>query len=99
MPKENIVYIEVSGLTGTGKSAVYTEIATALAAIGLKVEHADPRDAATEMRLNGLDQIEMYSPRIVMSERNLRREPPKPGRWWQLFNWTIPERLSPRGEF
>jgi hypothetical protein len=77
MAEQNIVHIEVSGLTGSGKSAVYTEIATALTAIGLKVEHANPNEAAGEMRLNGLDQLEMYSPRVHMSERNVARAAPK----------------------
>lgn len=90
MTEKNTVYIEVSGLTGTGKSAVYTEITTALSAIGLKVEHSDPSDAATEMRLNGLDQLEMYSPRVVMSERNIRIGLPEPKPltgldWHRLF--------------
>lgn len=100
MTERNTVYIEVSGMTGTGKSAVYTEIATALTAIGLKVQHSEPRAAAAEMRLNGLDQLEMYPPVVVMSERNIRREAPKPKRrWWQLFDWTTPQQLGPRGEF
>lgn len=98
MAEANKVYIEVSGLTGTGKSAVYTEIATALTAIGLAVEHSDPREAQTEMRLNGLDQLEMYKPVVVMAERNIRRLPPK-AKWWQLFRWTVPQALGPRGEF
>lgn len=78
---DKTVYVRVSGLTGTGKSVVYTEIATALAAIGLAVEHEDPGEASAEMRLNGHDQIEAYEPRIVMSERNISRGHGKETSW------------------
>jgi len=71
--EDKTVYVTVTGLTGVGKSIVYTEIATALSAIGLKVEHADPKAAAAEMRLNDHEQLLSYEPRIVMRETNVAR--------------------------
>lgn len=72
--RDGKVSVKISGITGTGKSAIYTEIATALTVIGVTVEHADPKDAATEMRMNGLNQLEMYKPTVVLSEHNISRK-------------------------
>lgn len=73
-PEEGVVYVEVSGLTGTGKSAVMGEIEIALRAIGLPVEH----DAAfaAEKRMTHADwqrDLELYKPRVVIRERNIPR--------------------------
>lgn len=68
------VYVEVSGLTGSGKSAVMGEIEIALRALGLKVEH----DAAFQAEKNGTHAdwqaaLDLYKPTIVLSEVNAHR--------------------------
>jgi hypothetical protein len=70
------VRVIVSGLTGSGKTAVYMEIVAALKAIGLPVSHADP--AEFQSLLNGGEGdsevgIDLYKPTVVMEERNLPR--------------------------
>lgn len=68
------VYVEVSGLTGSGKSAVMGEIEIALRALGLTVEH----DAGFQAEKNAthadwLEALDLYRPVIVLSERNIAR--------------------------
>lgn len=68
------VYVEVSGLTGTGKSAVMGEIEIALRALGLTVEH----DAGfqSEKNMTHADwqtALDLYNPVAVLRERNIPR--------------------------
>jgi len=68
------VYVEVSGLTGTGKSAVMGEIEIALRALGLTIEH----DAGfqSEKNMTHADwqtALDLYSPVVVLRERNIPR--------------------------
>lgn len=68
------VYVEVSGLTGTGKSAVMGEIEIALRAIGLTVEH----DSSFQAEKNAThadwqDALDLYKPTVVLTERNIPR--------------------------
>lgn len=73
-PEPGKVYVEVSGLTGTGKSAVMGEIEIALRAIGLPVEYEREFDA--EKRMTGADwqsELEFYKPTVVLVERNVPR--------------------------
>ena len=70
------VYVEVSGLTGTGKSAVMGEIEIALKALGLTVEH----DADFQAEKNGTHAdwqtaLDLYKPTVVLRERNVARRP------------------------
>lgn len=72
------VVVTVSGLTGTGKSAVYGEIVLALTAIGLKVEHADPEAWRSECNGTHADwaqALELYAPTVLMAEQNVSRKP------------------------
>lgn len=68
------VYVEVSGLTGSGKSAVMGEIEIALRALGLTVRH----DAEFQAEKNGTHAdwqaaLDLYKPTIVIRERNVPR--------------------------
>lgn len=71
------VYVNVSGLTGSGKSAVYIELVVALQALGLTVEHAKPDEWRTESGLLSADgnNLQDFKPTIVLSETNIPREP------------------------
>lgn len=76
------VYVEVSGLTGSGKSAVLGEIEIAMRALGLTVEHADPAAAQAEKNATHADwqaALNLYKPTVVLAERNVsRRSEPRP---------------------
>jgi hypothetical protein len=66
------VYVEVTGLTGTGKSAVMGEIEIAMCALGLTVEH----DAAFQAEKNAThadwqEALDLYKPTVVIRERNV----------------------------
>lgn len=78
MTEAATVYVEVSGLTGVGKSAVMGEIEIALRAIGLTVEH----DEAFQAEKNGTHAdwqraLDLYKPKVVLRERNIPRAPEK----------------------
>lgn len=69
-----VVYVEVSGLTGSGKSAVMGEIEIAMRALGISVEHDD--DFQSEKNMTHADwqkALELYQPRVVLRERNIPR--------------------------
>lgn len=69
---DNVVYVEVSGLTGSGKSGVMGEIEIALKAIGLKVEHDAEFQAEKNMtHADWQDALDLYKPRVVLRERNI----------------------------
>lgn len=71
--KEGVVCVEVSGLTGTGKTAVAGEIEVAMLALGLEVQWVE---GDREKRLNHADfagELELYKPRIEIRERNIAR--------------------------
>lgn len=68
------VYVEVYGLTGTGKSAVMGEIEIALMALGVPVEH--DAEFVSEKRMTHADwqdALEFYNPVVVLRERNVSR--------------------------
>ena len=73
------VYVRVSGLTGSGKSAVAGEIEIAMRAIGLDVEWVDSK---SEKRLTHADYtsaLELYRPKVRIFEKNIpRTAPPAP---------------------
>lgn len=71
------VYVEVMGLTGSGKSAVMGEIEIALKALGLKVEYGP--DFQAEKNGTHADwqaALDLYQPTVVLTERNISRQPP-----------------------
>jgi len=70
------VRVTISGLTGSGKSAIYMEIVAALKAVGVPVSHADPK--AFQALLNGGEGdsevgLQLYRPTVIMEERNIPR--------------------------
>lgn len=72
--KEARVYVNVSGLTGTGKSAVLGEIEIALRALGVPVEH----DTAFQAEKNATHAdwqaaLDLYKPTVILSETNISR--------------------------
>ena len=73
------VYVHVSGLTGSGKSAVAGEIEIAMRAIGLDVEWVG---SESEKRLTHADYtsaLELYRPKVRIFEKNISRTaPPAP---------------------
>jgi len=69
--KYNNVMIIVTGLTGSGKTAICGEIEIALKAIGIPVEW---RNGHQEKNLNHADwqhDIKMYKPRVIIEEVNI----------------------------
>jgi len=73
------VTVTVSGLTGSGKSAVYGEIVLALEAIGVSVLHDDPGGWQSECHTTHADwqqALDMYRPTVTMIETNIPRKPP-----------------------
>lgn len=72
----SIVHVEVSGLTGSGKSAVMGEIEIALKALGLKVEHCPDFQAEKNgTHADWQQALELYQPTVVLTERNISRQP------------------------
>ncbi|MGX8272989.1 hypothetical protein ACWQV9_09920 [Brevundimonas diminuta] len=70
----NIVYVEVSGLTGSGKSAVMGEIEITLKALGLKVEHGPDFQAEKNgTHAEWQQALDLYQPTVVLVERNIAR--------------------------
>ncbi len=79
------VTVTVTGLTGTGKSAIYGEIVNTLNALGIPVEHADPRAWTQECHMTHADwqdALDLYRPTVMMVEQNIRRGAPKKT-WFQ----------------
>lgn len=73
----SIVHVEVSGLTGSGKSAVLGEIEIALNALGLKVEHGPDFQAEKNgTHADWQQALDLYQPTVVLTERNISRQPP-----------------------
>lgn len=74
MAEEGVVYVEVSGLTGTGKSAVLGEIEIALRALGLTVEHdADFQAEKNATHADWQEALDLYRPTVCLRERNIPR--------------------------
>jgi hypothetical protein len=70
------VTVTVSGLTGSGKSAIYGEIVLALEAIGVDVAHESERAWQSECNMTHADwqtALELYQPTVLMIEQNISR--------------------------
>lgn len=71
------VYVDVSGLTGTGKSAVMGEIEIALRALGVTVEHdADFQSEKNMTHADWQTALDLYKPTVVIRETNVSRARP-----------------------
>jgi len=72
----SIVHVEVSGLTGSGKSAVMGEIEIALKALGLKVEYGPDFQAEKNgTHADWQTALDLYQPTVVLTERNISQQP------------------------
>lgn len=70
------VHVEVSGLTGSGKSAVMGEIEIALKALGLTVEYGPDFQAEKNgTHADWQTALDLYQPTVVLTERNISRQP------------------------
>ena len=72
-PKRGEVIVTVSGITGSGKSAIAGEIEIAMKAIGVPVQWTN---GDAEKRMTGADwltAIEMYKPSVRIVEVNVPR--------------------------
>jgi hypothetical protein len=72
-PSDGEVHVIVSGLTGSGKSAIAGEIEIALRAIGVAVEWPDGTAEKNETHADWQTALELYKPRVVIIERNIPR--------------------------
>lgn len=70
---EGVVKVVVSGLTGSGKSAIAGEIEIALRAIGVPVEWPDGAAEKNMTHADWQSALELYKPRVVIVERNIPR--------------------------
>jgi hypothetical protein len=71
---EGEVRVVVSGLTGSGKSAIAGEIEIALRAIGVPVEWPDGAGEKNMTHADWQTALELYKPRVVIVERNIPRK-------------------------
>ncbi len=81
MSKESkeTVYVTVSGLAGSGKSAVMGEIEIALKALGIPVEHdADFQSEKNTTHADWQNALDLYKPTVVLKEVNIPRSPTTP---------------------
>lgn len=92
------VYVDVSGLTGTGKSAVMGEIEIALRALGVTVEHdADFQSEKNMTHADWQTALDLYKPTVVIRETNVSRaRPPAIGVEAQLGAVNEPDSLPDR---
>jgi|GEM_PF-1654776 len=72
-PKEGEVLVEVSGLTGSGKSAVAGEIEILCKALGLDAEWVNGDEEKRLTHADWIGALEMYKPKVVIVERNIPR--------------------------
>jgi hypothetical protein len=72
------VHVQVSGLTGSGKSAVAGEIEIALRAIGLDVEWVDSESEKRMTHAEYVSALELYKPKVRIFEKNIPRATPTP---------------------
>jgi len=72
----DIVTVTVSGLTGSGKSAVCGEIEIALKAIGLVVRWPDGKEEKRLTHADWQSALDLYRPEILIQEVNIARIPP-----------------------
>ncbi len=72
-PKDGEVLVEVSGLTGSGKSAIAGEIEILCKALGLDAEWVNGDEEKRLTHADWIGALEMYKPKVVIVERNIPR--------------------------
>lgn len=72
-PKRGEVLVTVSGLTGSGKSAIAGEIEIAMMAIGVPVTWMNGDEEKCMTGSDWLSAIEMYNPKVKIVEINIPR--------------------------
>lgn len=73
LPKDGEVLVEVSGLTGSGKSAIAGEIEILCKALGLDAEWVNGDDEKRLTHADWIGALEMYKPKVVIVEQNIPR--------------------------
>lgn len=71
--RPNVVRVTVSGLTGSGKSAIAGEIEIALKALGVSVRWVNGDDETRLTHADWQEAIEMYNPQVEIEEINHAR--------------------------
>lgn len=69
----NEITITVSGMTGSGKSAICGEIEILCAALGLKCEWAGGHQERNLTHADYLTALELYRPCVKIIEKNIPR--------------------------
>lgn len=72
-PKDGEVLVEVSGLTGSGKSAIAGEIEILCKALGLDAEWVNGDEEKRLTHADWIGALEMYKPKVVIVEQNIPR--------------------------
>ncbi|HEL4242660.1 TPA: hypothetical protein UM790_000163 [Stenotrophomonas maltophilia] len=72
-PKDGEVLVEVSGLTGSGKSAIAGEIEILCKALGLDAEWVNGDEEKRLTHADWIGALEMYKPKVVIVEKNIPR--------------------------
>lgn len=72
-PKDGEVLVEVSGLTGSGKSAIAGEIEILCKALGLDAEWVNSDEEKRLIHADWISALEMYKPKVVIVEQNIPR--------------------------
>lgn len=68
------VTVTVSGLTGSGKSAIAGEIEIALRALGVDVVWEDSQSEKRMTHAYWHEALELYKPRVTIREINIPRQ-------------------------
>ncbi|QDY50450.1 hypothetical protein [Stenotrophomonas maltophilia] len=72
-PKDGEVLVQVSGLTGSGKSAIAGEIEILCKALGLDAEWVNGDEEKRLTHADWIGALEMYKPKVVIVEQNIPR--------------------------
>lgn len=72
-PKDGEVLVKVSGLTGSGKSAIAGEIEILCKALGLDAEWVNGDEEKRLTHADWIGALEMYKPKVVIVEQNIPR--------------------------
>jgi len=74
-PADGEVLVTVSGLTGSGKSAIAGEIEILCKALGLEVEWSDSEEEKRLTHSDWTEALDLYKPRVRIVEVNIPRKP------------------------